>query len=88
MQEEEEDDWDALRAMVEEETSMIRELRVNGTSVGTGAGAGAKGVRSGKEVQQMRVEVEDQENVVREITISKEEFDPRVSDLADSGVRR
>lgn len=82
--EEMEDDWDALRAVVEEETNMIRELRVNGLSDGLSSGLGAtvKGGRGGREIQRTRVEIEE-ENVVKEITISKEEFDPRVSNATD-----
>ncbi|EIM91578.1 ribonuclease H-like protein [Stereum hirsutum FP-91666 SS1] len=73
--EEIEDDWDALRALVEEETNMIRELRVNGLTDAMGSNAGIA-AQAGKPGRQTTVEVEE-ENVVKEITISKEEFDPR-----------
>lgn len=85
--EEIEDDWDALRALVEEETNMIRELRVNGLTdaMGSDAGIAARGGQAGKPGRQMTVEVEE-ENVVKEITISKEEFDPRVRTPSHSDV--
>lgn len=86
LDEEIEDDWDALRVAVEEETNMIRDLRVNGTSVGMGGDAGVEGR---KIVRQSSVEVEDEEaNVVKEIMIRKDEFDPRVSEFAESSVQR
>ncbi len=64
---------------------MIRELRVNGLNetLGSNAGSDARGGQAGKPRRQMTVEVEE-ENVVKEITISKEEFDPRVSNPSDT----